>query len=100
MSIKIQDIEGTHVSRVNSEKDRLISDYLTVAMSEADSVDIMVGYFRVGFFHHFALLFVLLFRLKKKVRIICGHQLGPQEEKLIFDHDSPLSQMLSRWTHY
>jgi len=90
MSITIQEIHGTHVSRVNSEKDRLISDYLTVAMSEADSVDIMVGYFRIGFFHHFALLFVLLFRLEKKVRIICGHQLGPQEEKLIFDHDSPL----------
>lgn len=99
---RIEEISGTHVSRLKSEKDRLISDYITVAMTEADSVDIMVGYFRLGFFQHFALLFVLLYRSKKKMRIICGHQLGPDEEKLIFDNgtsiesDSAAEKILNR----
>ena len=99
---KIQEISGTHVSRLKSEKDRLISDYITIAMSEADSVDIMVGYFRLGFFQHFALLFVLLYRSRKKMRIICGHQLGPDEERLIFDsgtsmeRDGAVEEILNR----
>ena len=82
--MRIQEFDSTLHSLPQDENAPSISDYLVTAFTEAQSIDILVGYFRVTFFHFLAPLLALVFKSGKKIRIICGHQLSQEEERLIF----------------
>ena len=81
-------------------------DYLVSAFADAENVDVLVGYFRISFFQVLAPVLVMLFKRNVVVRVICGHQLSEDEEKLIFGlnevdsiHEGQLEEVLERiWT--
>lgn len=75
--------DGTYSSIEEGLNDSM-HDYLVSAFAEAEKIDILVGYFRVSFFQVLAPALIMLFKRNVAVRVICGHQLSDDEERLIF----------------
>lgn len=98
-TIDIHSFQGTFQTFPSKEGQLSIADYLVVAFSEAEEIDVLVGYFRVSFFQALAPLVALLYESKKKVRIVCGHQLSPEEEELIFGADKRPSERTENLDH-
>lgn len=98
-AIDIHSFQGTFQTFPSKEGQLSIADYLVVAFSEAEEIDVLVGYFRVSFFQALAPLVALLYESKKKVRIVCGHQLSTEEEELIFGADKRPSERTENLDH-
>ena len=98
-AIDIHSFQGTFQTFPSKEGQLSIADYLVVAFSEAEEIDVLVGYFRVSFFQALAPLVALLYKSNKKVRIVCGHQLSPEEEELIFGSDKRPSERTESLDH-
>ena len=101
--MRIKKFDHTLHSITSNPDELTITDYLVTAFKESDTIDVLVGYFRISFFEFLAPLLALIFNSEKTIRIICGHQLSGDEERLIFAEknrdnlsQSQLDQILSR----
>ena len=65
-TIDIHSFQGTFQTFPSKEGQLSIADYLVVAFSEAEEIDVLVGYFRVSFFQALAPLVALLYESKKR----------------------------------
>ena len=101
----MQNFDGTY-SSISDGQSESIHDYLVSAFADSEKIDILVGYFRVSFFQVLAPALIMLFKRNVVLRVICGHQLSDDEEKLIFGMDkdtvlkeNQLEEILQRiWT--
>lgn len=94
-TIRVQDFEDCTIHTFPYQgMDLTIADYLIAAFSEAEEINVLVGYFRVSFFQALAPVLAIIYHSKKQVKIICGHQLSEVELKVLYPEEDgiPVSE--------
>ena len=87
-AIRVHDFEDCTIHTFPYQgMDLTIADYLIAAFSEAEEINVLVGYFRVSFFQALAPVLAIVYHSKKQVKIICGHQLSDVELRVLYPED-------------